>query len=75
MGITEFSYTFTNRWSNCNLHYIESNLSECQVFNGYVFSAFFNYNFSISYFTFGHENLFIAIYGARIMLLHFPLIL
>jgi hypothetical protein len=25
--------------------------------------------------TFGHENLFVAIYGARIMLLHFPLIL
>jgi hypothetical protein len=22
--------------------------------------------------TFGHENLFVAIYGARIMLLHFP---
>jgi hypothetical protein len=46
-----------------------------KFFNGYVFSAFLITILALVVtLTFGHENLFVAIYGARIMLLHFPLI-
>jgi hypothetical protein len=43
--------------------------------NGYVVSAFIITILAlIITITFGHANLFVGIYGARIMLLHFPLI-
>jgi hypothetical protein len=43
--------------------------------NGYVVAAFIITLLSlIVTLTFGHGNLFVGIYGARIMLLHFPLI-
>lgn len=43
--------------------------------NGYVVSAFIITILAlIITLTFGHANLFVGIYGARIMLLHFPLI-
>lgn len=43
--------------------------------NGYVFSAFIITILAlIITITFGHANLFVGIYGARIMLIHFPLI-
>ncbi len=43
--------------------------------NGYVVSAFIMTILSlIVTLTFGHGNIFVGIYGARIMLLHFPLI-
>ena len=43
--------------------------------NGYVVSAFIITILAlIITITFGHTNLFVGIYGARIMLIHFPLI-
>jgi hypothetical protein len=46
-----------------------------KFFNGYVVSAYIITLLSlIITLTFGHANLFVGVYGARIMLLHFPLI-
>lgn len=43
--------------------------------NNYVVYAWFSSIFCLSYtIMFGHGNLFVGLYGARIMLLHFPLI-
>lgn len=46
-----------------------------QFLNPYVIFGFIFTLFGLAItLTFGHENLFVGIYGARIMLLHFPLI-
>lgn len=39
-----------------------------------ILSSFFTLLSLVITFTFGHENMFVGVYGARIMLLHFPLI-